>query len=906
MAALLPNPPPNTRLFHPDASIVLVGCRGAGKRSLGFIGAMHLRRRLVTEDHYFEQITGETRGQFLGRHGREAFARRSVEVFRQMLDANPRRCVIECGLGSLADDAQAALRVYGETHPVIYVHREREQVLQFLDETDGDQLLRADPSHRQCSNFEYYNLFDPYSGRAPAANDSVGSSSGNSSPWHHHHVQSTHAYSSILGGSGSGTSSTGITDPNTTAGSTNSGSTLHHPSAGASSRLFYAKEDFSRFIDLLQGQTWHRRWAESPFSLNALPPEYRAYSYALRLRLSYLVDMDLEWEDLEARGDCVELIIDHWPDNLFDVIARQVALIRRKLAVPIIYHVEETPREERSRPLAERDRMDAELLELGLRLNVEYLSLDLQRSDALVHRILAQRGRTSIVGNFWHTGLASPPWTAEVHRRNYERARALGCNVVRMARFCTSEGGADEPAKFRASLAHSVPDPRPPLVAYDYSILGLRLPGQSRILSPVKHPDAANRRDHLATVATAATLLQRQFLNGALDALQFYTIGSRIANSITPAIHIAAFAFSGMPHTFRAAECATLADLRRLFLDPGSSGNRTFGGATLAAPFKVAIRPCLARESQHAAALGAVNVLLPLRGGPVGTTAMVDHATARNKAGVCSAFYGDNTDWRSIHTCLQRALSPRNGVQPSRTTGLVIGAGGMARAAIYALLRLGCRHIFICNRTPQHAFDVAKHFNDWAAHNLGQQASAAAQASAPVNGHSSNGNGNSNAHGHNHNNSHSSGTICHVLQSTADPWPAEFQPPTMVISCVPAINADGSPAADFEMPRQWLGSPTGGVVVELAYEPLITPLVSQMQLWRDAAAPAWVVVDGLEVVSEMAIEAFELLTGRMAPQRLMKSVCRRVWSEQQQQQQHQHHGSSSSAFETAEVMTDGP
>jgi shikimate 5-dehydrogenase len=47
-------------------------------------------------------------------------------------------------------------------------------------------------------------------------------------------------------------------------------------------------------------------------------------------------------------------------------------------------------------------------------------------------------------------------------------------------------------------------------------------------------------------------------------------------------------------------------------------------------------------------------------------------------------------------------------------------------------------------------------------------------------------------------------------------------------------------------------------------------------------SPAWVVVDGLEVVAEMAIEAFELMTGRMAPKRLMKEVCRKTWEGQQQ------------------------
>ena len=58
-----------------------------------------------------------------------------------------------------------------------------------------------------------------------------------------------------------------------------------------------------------------------------------------------------------------------------------------------------------------------------------------------------------------------------------------------------------------------------------------------------------------------------------------------------------------------------------------------------------------------------------------------------------------------------------------------------------------------------------------------------------------------------------------------------------------------------------------------------------MRAVRDSMCPSWVVVDGLEVVAEMAIEAFELMTGRMAPKRLMKEVCRKTWEAQQREKE---------------------
>lgn len=721
--------PPNERLFNPNASIVLVGCRGAGKRSLGFIGALHLHRRLITEDYYFQQITGCTRLDFLSKHGKDEFNRRNDEVFKRMLDEHRQMCIIECGMSSFSDGAQAALRQFSETNPVIYVHRERDEVLRILESADGERILRADQRHRACSNLEYYNLYDPSSSKASASNSG-----------------------STVGG--------------------------WDPQMVTPSSLLYAKNDFTRFIDFIAGQGLGKLFLESPFAVRAIPPEFRQYSYALRLRLSYLIRMELDWEDFEARGDCVELIIDHWPEDVVNQIARFVALIRRHLAVPIIYHVEENPREERRRAADERARMDAELLELGVRLGVEYLSLDLQRTDIPLETILRHRGRSKVMGNYWNVGLMTTPWSDDRHLHDYLNAKALGCDLVRMVRFCSGDSPPEMLQEFRERIAASIPDPKPPLVAYDFSVLGARTPLQSRILNPVKHPDMENDREHLATACTANNCLELLFRQFELEPLQFYTLGANVSYSLSPCMHNAAYEYTGMPHTFSVEPCSTIQDLNRVCSDP------SFGGASLTAPFKVAIVPHLKLKSHHATAIGAVNVLLPLRGK---TSFILDHANSRNKSGLTNEFYGDNTDWSSIFACLQKHISPRNYVRASKTTGLVIGAGGQARAAIYAMIQLGCRSIFIYNRSVPNARVVADHFNEWAC----KQGMMSGKGGISQ--------------------------ICYLMPSIAEPWPQGFQPPTMIVSCVPATSVEGRPPADFEMPIEWLGSLTGGVVLEVRW-----------------------------------------------------------------------------------------
>lgn len=783
---LMPTSRIKRRVFPADSSVILVGCRGAGKRTLGFIAAKHLGRRLVTEDHSFEQSTGCSRATFLQKYGRETFNQQMAIVLAQMLKLNQTDCVIECGTGTLSPDIEEIIKGYVETNPIVYIHRDKEDLYKLLKlpVADAERLLLTDQRHREFSNLEFFNLFDP-SGEGQITEDCPLRSASTSS-----------------------------------------------------ARLVEAKQDFRNFLDHIFGHGLTRSWVSNPFSMKAIPPEYRSHTFVFCLRLSTLIGLDVDLATLEAPGEAVELIIDTWPSNILDLIAAQVALIRRKLDIPIIYNVEENPREERKRPIEERDAMDLELMLQGLRLGVEYLSLDLERSPQLISHILSMRGRTKIIGNYVVKGFGAPQWTGNIYVERYLLAQRLGCHIVRIARFCAVDR-ADELRQIFIDRIHALPEPKPCIIAYDFSVFGVVTPFQGESMNPVGHDTLEkSAREHMVGVSTTRGTLRDIFRKGWFQPLNFYTLGSNVYYSASPSMHRAAYEHYMMPHTFDAKRCSLLEEVDRVRREPG------FGGASLTAPFKVAIMQRLDHLSTHAIAIGAVNTLLPLRGD---TDSILDHANARNRAGSANKFYGDNTDWSSIMTCLRRAISPRNSVQPSRTTALVIGAGGMARAAIYALIKLGCRMIFIYNRTRAKAEDVARHFNMFATEQglLGRQ--------------------------------NEGEQICRVIGSASDTWPEGYQQPTMIISCIPASGTDDNPPVDFRMPSQWLRSPTGGAVIELAYEPLITPLVVQVRKIREEGNTSWVIVDGLEVVGEMAMEAFELMTGRQAPRRLMRRVCNETW-----------------------------
>ncbi|KAJ1715525.1 repressor protein [Aspergillus flavus AF70] len=767
------------RNLNPDASLVLVGIRGCGKRSLGFVAATALKRRFITEDHYFKQVTGLTRHEYLKRFGGQEFQKRDIEVLKMMLDKHRSRCIIECGLGSLTRPVQEYLRLYSVTNPVVYVVRDmvRIQTLLGLEDQAAKLLCEGDPLHRMCSNFEFYNIEDR-SSMTPQL-DEV---------------------------------------------------TPDRRSAGYSFKLKEAKEDFTRFVRFITGADVDHSSYDSPFVLLETPPENRSFTHAIFVRSSAMLQEDVDLCELQSGGDAIELCVDRWDTEMASTVSKQVSLLRRSARTPIIFSIDAstsgigsgtlTPTQLRS--------LYFEIVEHGLRLAVEYLAIDLDQDKSLLVEANRNRGMTKIIGQHIFKPSSSVTWDDESCLSVYLEAEKLGCQLVRILRVAAEREDNAAVAKFTNKI-HSLPGEHPPIIAYNVGSLGRTSQVFNSTLTSVTHPaikrPTGNRIDPQITSRDA---VQALFQSYVLDPLQFYILGASVAYSLSPAMYNAAFHHCGMSHTYSIPESPSLTALDKLGRDPH------FGGASVVQPWRVEIFQKLSSKSRHAEAIGAINTIMPLRARADGTMfPLQEQASRRNQAGPVLGWYGENTDWVGIMTCMNRNLSPRNAISPLKTTGLVIGAGGMGRAAIYAMLRLGCRKIFIYNRTLSRAENVARHFNSWAAAQVG------------------------------------STKVVHVLRSLQDEWPSETCHPCLIASCVPADPDQDEPPANFEMPMQWLESPTGGVVLEFAYKPLETPLIRQIRRFRSETGRPWVLVDGLDNVIEQAIAQFELLTGRKAPRRLM-------------------------------------
>jgi shikimate dehydrogenase len=155
-------------------------------------------------------------------------------------------------------------------------------------------------------------------------------------------------------------------------------------------------------------------------------------------------------------------------------------------------------------------------------------------------------------------------------------------------------------------------------------------------------------------------------------------IGHPVEHSVSPAMHNAAFAALGLD------ACYIPFPVVPELLPQAVAGLRAlnFIGANVTIPYKEAVMPQLHVLSPQAQAIGSVNTLV-----------------------VRERLYGFNTDADGFLRALYDAGNTLAGKK-----ALVLGAGGAARAIVYALLREEAR-IVIANRTLERAEELVRHLS---------------------------------------------------------------------------------------------------------------------------------------------------------------------------------------------------
>ncbi|KAK9365507.1 hypothetical protein V1509DRAFT_585058 [Lipomyces kononenkoae] len=277
---------------------------------------------------------------------------------------------------------------------------------------------------------------------------------------------------------------------------------------------------------------------------------------------------------------------------------------------------------------------------------------------------------------------------------------------------------------------------------------------------------------------------------------EFYLLGYNVSYSLSPTIHNAAFAVAGLPYHYSLCDVEILNkdEISAVLADP------KFGGASVTVPHKLGIMPFLNDISFAAKKIGAVNTIV-----------------VRDVDGQ-RALAGENTDWSGIKRCIENRLSDDRSSGPL-ASGLVIGAGGAARAAVFALAALKVKTIYIYNRSRSKAEQIAEEFKD-------------------------------------------KSNVVVVDSYNITSWPVQESLPL----CVIIGNIPGDAITEDDIPLSLFGK-QGGVLVEMAYKPNVTPLMKVSE-----RAGGWKVVRGTDVLLEQGFEQFELWTGIDAPKDVMRKA----------------------------------
>ncbi len=167
-----------------------------------------------------------------------------------------------------------------------------------------------------------------------------------------------------------------------------------------------------------------------------------------------------------------------------------------------------------------------------------------------------------------------------------------------------------------------------------------------------------------------------------------FVMGHPIAHSRSPMLHGYWLKWYGIAGSYERVDVAP-DDLETFFATYREAG---WAGGNVTVPHKLAVIPYLHRIDEAATKLGAVNTIWWEHGRLV----------------------GGNTDWIGFLGNLDE-LAP--GWDREARRAVVIGAGGAARAAAYALGERGLS-VALCNRTAAKAAELAAHFGGMSGHPL--------------------------------------------------------------------------------------------------------------------------------------------------------------------------------------------
>jgi len=292
--------------------------------------------------------------------------------------------------------------------------------------------------------------------------------------------------------------------------------------------------------------------------------------------------------------------------------------------------------------------------------------------DHIIREITANKGFSNIIASH-HDPQSKLSWSNGSWIPFYNKALQNG-DVIKLVGVARNIQDNFALAEFKAWAESSHPVP---IIAINMDTHGKLSRITNNFMTPVTHPKlpSATAPGQLS----AADIRRGLSLIGEIEPKMFYIFGYPVALSRSPPMHNTLFRETGLPHTYNIFETADIHDVKDIIRSPD------FGGASVTMPLKQDIRPFMDSLDAEVDVIGAMNTIVP---------ETVTDASGKEVV----RLVGRNTDWQGMVLVLRNA-----GAQGSAgaQSGLVIGGGGTARAAIYALNAMQYSPIYIVGRSSK-------------------------------------------------------------------------------------------------------------------------------------------------------------------------------------------------------------
>ena len=408
----------------------------------------------------------------------------------------------------------------------------------------------------------------------------------------------------------------------------------------------------------------------------------------------------------------------------------------------------------------------AQAVELGFDL------VDVEARAGFDEVVAAKAGHGLVLS--WHDFEGTPDGLDSI----FERMAALGPDVVKIAVRARSVGDLGRLLGFARRRSESPGRGGPALLAIAMGPEGTA----SRVLggrhgAPFTYAAAAAGREAAPGQLTARALVDTYRVRAISPATRVYgLLGSDVLRSLSPAIHNRAFAALGVDAVYVPLQAESLDAFLRVL--PAFD----LSGFSVTRPYKQEILPRLASVAPAAARAGSVNTVTVCAGG----------------------LEGLSTDGEGILGPLRRRIDPAG------RRVVVVGSGGAARAAAFALGEAGAL-VSVASRNATQAAALASA--------VGGQALPSPEAVA-----------------------------------SAD-W-------DVLLNATPV----GSGALPNAMPVPASALRPGRIVFDMVYEPRDTPLL------QAARARGCQAIDGVEMLVAQAVGQLEAWLGQAPPLELLTSV----------------------------------